>query len=116
MHQGSPQINTRSNRKQNFSRAEYYLHGTPSHQGFFSSAPRSPFKKLFLGTKLGEDLRAMSFAKSVPEGLKWVECECGIGGNNSPVRYNPEQDPMQDALKKEQVGHVLQVDSTQHGE
>ena len=42
----------------------------------------------------------MSFAKSVPEGLKWIECERGIGGKNSPVRYIPEQDPVQDALEK----------------
>jgi hypothetical protein len=41
---------------------------------FFYPA-RSPFKQLFLGTRLGEELRAMSFAKAVPKGLKWVECE-----------------------------------------
>ena len=42
----------------------------------------------------------MSFAKAVPEGLKWVECELGIRGKNSPMHYIPEQDPMQDALQK----------------
>eukprot|EP00804_Cyclotella_cryptica_P031000 CCRYP_013568-RA/>CCRYP_013568-RA protein AED:0.41 eAED:0.41 QI:168/1/0.5/1/0/0/2/0/56 len=43
----------------------------------------------------------MSSVKAFPEGLKWVECECGIGRKNSPIRYNPEQDPVQDALAKD---------------
>jgi hypothetical protein len=38
------------------------------------------YKTLFIGTKLGEILRTMSFAKSVPEGLKMLECEQGNGG------------------------------------
>jgi hypothetical protein len=42
----------------------------------------------------------MSFAKSVPEGLKLSECEWGIGGKNSPICYIPENDPVQEALKK----------------
>ena len=67
---------------------------------FFLQPPRSPFKKLFVGTKLGEELRAMSFAKSVPKGLKWFEGKHGIGGKNSPMRYIPEKHPMQDALEK----------------
>eukprot|EP00804_Cyclotella_cryptica_P023910 CCRYP_010028-RA/>CCRYP_010028-RA protein AED:0.35 eAED:0.68 QI:0/0/0/1/0/0/6/0/715 len=52
------------------------------------------------GTPLGEKLQAMSSVKAIPEGVKWVECERGIGGKNSPVRYIPEQDPVQDALEK----------------
>eukprot|EP00804_Cyclotella_cryptica_P018265 CCRYP_005976-RA/>CCRYP_005976-RA protein AED:0.46 eAED:0.82 QI:0/0/0/1/0.5/0.33/3/0/385 len=35
----------------------------------------------------------MSSVKAIPEGLKWVECERGVGGKNSPIRYIPEQDP-----------------------
>ena len=42
----------------------------------------------------------MSSAKAFPEGLKWIECERGVGGKNSPIRYIPEQDPVQDALEK----------------
>ena len=42
----------------------------------------------------------MSFAKSVPEGLKLTECERGVGGKNSPIRYIPEKDPVQEALEK----------------
>jgi hypothetical protein len=41
----------------------------------------------------------MSLSKAVPEGLKSMECECGVGGKNSPIRYIPEQDPIQEALK-----------------
>ena len=43
----------------------------------------------------------MSSVKAIPEGLKWVECERGVGGKNSPIRYIPEQDPVQDALTKD---------------
>ena len=42
----------------------------------------------------------MSFVKSVPEGLKLTECEPGIGGKNSPIRYIPKVDPVQEALEK----------------
>ena len=42
----------------------------------------------------------MSFAKSVPEGLKLSECKWGIEGKNSPIRYIPEKDPIQEALEK----------------
>jgi hypothetical protein len=42
----------------------------------------------------------MSFAKSVPEGLKLSECEHGIGGKNSPIRYIPKKDPVQETLEK----------------
>eukprot|EP00804_Cyclotella_cryptica_P028380 CCRYP_016426-RA/>CCRYP_016426-RA protein AED:0.65 eAED:1.00 QI:0/-1/0/1/-1/1/1/0/79 len=38
----------------------------------------------------------MSSVKAFPKGLKWVECERGIGGKNSPA----EQDPVQDVLEK----------------
>eukprot|EP00804_Cyclotella_cryptica_P003036 CCRYP_006032-RA/>CCRYP_006032-RA protein AED:0.40 eAED:0.83 QI:0/0/0/1/1/1/3/0/432 len=43
----------------------------------------------------------MSSVKAIPKGLKWVECERGVGGKNSPIRYIPEQDPVQDALAKD---------------
>ena len=29
-----------------------------------------------------------------------VKCICGIGGKNSPIRYIPEQDPVQGTLEK----------------
>ena len=58
------------------------------------------FKKLFLGTHLGEQLCTMSVVKSTPNGLKVVECERGMGGKNSPIHYIPEQDLIHDALKK----------------
>ena len=42
----------------------------------------------------------MSFTKSVPEELKLSECKRGVGGKNSPIRYIPEKDPVQETLKK----------------
>ena len=42
----------------------------------------------------------MSFAKSVPEELKTSECKHGVGGKNSPIRYIPESDSIQEALEK----------------
>jgi hypothetical protein len=36
----------------------------------------------------------------VPEGLKLSECERGVGGKNSPIRYIPEKDLVQEALEK----------------
>ena len=42
----------------------------------------------------------MSFVKAVPEGLKWMECKCGIRRKNAPVCYVPQQDPVQDVLEK----------------
>ena len=71
-----------------------------STNDFFLRPPRSTYKTLFFGTRLGEVLRNMSFAKSVPEGLKLSECERGVGGKNSPIRYIPEKDPVQEALEK----------------
>ena len=41
----------------------------------------------------------MSLSKVVPEGLKSVKCEHGVGGKNSPIRYILEQDPIQEALE-----------------
>ncbi len=45
----------------------------------------------------------MSFAKTVPEGLKWIERERGVGGKNFSMRYIPQQDPMQEALEKNKM-------------
>eukprot|EP00804_Cyclotella_cryptica_P022963 CCRYP_014980-RA/>CCRYP_014980-RA protein AED:0.48 eAED:0.48 QI:0/-1/0/1/-1/1/1/0/106 len=42
----------------------------------------------------------MSSVKAFLEELKWIECKRGIGGKNSPLRYIPEQYPVQDALEK----------------
>ncbi len=42
----------------------------------------------------------MSLAKLTPKGLKVVECKHGMGCKHTPIRYIPEQDPVQDALEK----------------
>ena len=42
----------------------------------------------------------MSAMKAFPKGLKSIEHKRGVGGKNLPIRYIPEQDPVQDALEK----------------
>jgi hypothetical protein len=42
----------------------------------------------------------MSFAKSVPKGLKLSECEQDVGGKNLPIRSIPEKDPVQEPLRE----------------
>ena len=54
---------------------------------------------LFQGTELGEALKRMLLSKKVPEGLKSVECELGVGGKNSPICYIPEQERIEEALE-----------------
>ena len=51
----------------------------------------------------------MSFAKSVPEGLKLLECECGIGGKNSLSCYIPEKDPVLEALEKNKMTNYFKM-------
>ena len=45
-------------------------------------------------------MRTLSFAKSVPKGLRLSECKRGIGSKNLPICYIPEKDPVQEALEK----------------
>jgi hypothetical protein len=52
----------------------YTSFSTP-YQKFIASPPKSFFKALFFGTKLGQDLQKMSANKGVPEGLKNQECK-----------------------------------------
>jgi hypothetical protein len=59
--------------------------------------------------KLGEILLTMSFAKSVPEGLKLSECKRGIGGTNSPISYIPEKDPVQEVLEKNKITNYFKL-------
>jgi hypothetical protein len=42
----------------------------------------------------------MSFSKSVPKGLKLLECKHGIGGKKSLIHYVPEKDPVQEAFER----------------
>ena len=65
----------------------------------FPKGPRSFFKALFIGTKLGETLKKMTLSKAVPEGLKPQECECGSGRNKPPIPFIPEKDKLQEAVE-----------------
>jgi hypothetical protein len=56
-------------------------------------ALKSFYKGLFQGKHLGETLKKMSLSKALPEGLKTIKCEHGIGGKNSLIHYIHEQEP-----------------------
>ena len=75
---------------------EYKRQHTALHQWFIIMPPKNSFKKLFIGTKLGEALQKISSAKSIFDGLKMVECE----HKNYPIDYILGQDLVQDALEK----------------
>ena len=79
--------------------ANLHISHPSKHVTFDLCPPRSPYKALFQGTELGEALKRMLLSMAVPEGLKSVECKCGVRGTNSSIRYIPEQDPIQEALE-----------------
>ncbi len=65
---------------------------------FEVDALQSTYKALFQG-RLGTALSRMSSEKVAPTGLKHQECKRGRGGEKAPIRYVPEQDPVQEALE-----------------
>ena len=69
------------------------------HARFNLSQTKSFYKALFQGPELGKALKRMSLSKAIPEGLKSVECKCGIGGKTYPICYILEQYPIQEALE-----------------
>ena len=65
---------------------------------FEMEPPQSSYKTHFFGTSLGAALTRMSSEKVAPTRLKHQECKCGQGGKKAPIRYVPEEDPVQEAL------------------
>ena len=61
-------------------------------------APKSFFKALFLGMRLGDISTRMSHAKVAPEGLKPQECERNAGRSRPPIPCIPEKDVIQEAV------------------
>ena len=65
---------------------------------FIHSPPCSSFKKLFIGTDLGEALkRGMSENKEFPKGLRDAEVERGKV-RRPPIPYIPMEDPIQESV------------------
>eukprot|EP00804_Cyclotella_cryptica_P027692 CCRYP_010292-RA/>CCRYP_010292-RA protein AED:0.22 eAED:0.57 QI:0/0/0/1/1/1/2/0/395 len=64
-----------------------------------TSAPKSFFKALFVGTPLGRALDNLKMSKAVPDGLKPQECERGSGRVKPPIPYIPEKDDLQEAVE-----------------
>ena len=67
---------------------------------FLIQPPRSPFKKLFIGTRLGEALKAMSFAKSVPKGLRHRNANMVLVAKIRPSATFPSHTPYKRPLRK----------------
>ena len=95
-----PLVESQTDASKIFSKQSTHLVARHRASEFFITPLKSFFKKLFIGTNIGEALQKMLSVKSNPEGLMMVECEHGVGGKNAPILYIPEQDPVQDALDK----------------
>jgi hypothetical protein len=68
------------------------------------SAPKSKFKALIQASPLLlQRAIKMSSKKQVPRTLRHDETERGHYGKNAPIRYVPEQDPVQDSLVESTV-------------
>ncbi len=67
------------------------LQGTIQAAGFLRVPPKSPFKKLLLGTGLWQYAKMSTSLKS-PHGLKDAECEKGQLSHRPPIPYVPVVD------------------------
>ncbi len=67
------------------------LQATIQAAGFLRVPPKSPFKKLLLGTGLWQYAKMSTSLKS-PDGLKDVECEKGQLSHRLPTPYVPVVD------------------------
>ncbi len=62
-----------------------------------TSAPKSSFKALFVGTPLGNILENLKMSKAVPEGFKPQECERRGSRVRPPIPYIPEKEDLNEA-------------------
>ena len=70
----------------------------PKHVSFALHTTQSSFKSLIVTSpRLLRAHSKMSQEKAVPTSLRLNECERGHYGQNAPIRYVPEQDPVGDA-------------------
>ncbi len=69
-------------------------------QGFnpIDCAPKSIFKSLFKGIRLGSLAIRMSHVKVVLERLEPQECERNAGRSKPPIPYIPEKDDLQEVV------------------
>jgi hypothetical protein len=67
------------------------LQATIQAAGFLQIPPKSPFKKLLLGTGLWQYAKMSTSLKS-PDGLKDAECEKGQLSHRPPIPYVPVVD------------------------
>ena len=76
---------------------------------------KTSFKKLCIGTKLGEALQKMSSAKSIPEGLKMLDggMRTWHGQEELPNMPHSRARPGTRHAKEEQNNHVIHPDAPQ---
>ncbi len=80
--------------------------------GFQRVLPKSPFKKLLLGTGLWQYAKMISSLKS-PDGLKDAECEKGQLSHRPPIPYvpvidvvTPKEEPQLYKVKLPNASHL----------
>lgn len=102
--------------EQEFNRPlKYWSTDTPpwlsqaTRQMIFCMASKESVQETFPWHKTQGSLTNDVVSKSVPKGLKLLECKLGIGGKNLPICYIPELDPVQEALKKKKKTTYLKL-------
>jgi hypothetical protein len=87
------------------------LQATIQAAGFVQVPPKSPFKKLLLGTGLWQYAKMSTSLKS-PDGLKDAECKKGQLSHRPPILYVPVVDLVMP--KKESQLHKVKLPDTSH--
>ena len=115
MHHQTSRLSRQADRQE---KLLFKIHGTiiTAHHliNYFSLASKQ-FKKLFLKSSLGKTLLAMSFTKSVLEGLKNVACECGIGVKNALYVTFPSR-ILYRILSRRKYYHLFKKESSKNWE
>ena len=75
----------------------------PKRVAFATAPPRSVFKALLQASPTLLQAIKMSSEKQVPLTLRHNETERGHYGKSAPIRYVPEQDPVQGSLSESTV-------------
>ncbi len=87
------------------------LQATIQAAGFLQVSPKSPFKKLLLGTRLWKYAKMSTSLKS-PDGLKDAECKKGQLSHRPPILYVPVVDIV--TPKEEPQLYKVKLPDTSH--
>jgi hypothetical protein len=87
------------------------LQATIQAAGFLRVPPKSPFKKLLLGTGLWQYTKKSTYIES-PDGLKDAECKKGQLSHQPPIPYVPVVDVV--TPKEEPQLYKVKLPNTSH--